>query len=310
MANVLVLGGNGFIGTHTVDSLLRAGHTVTAFDLFSVSPPRWSEPGAVVYNGDFFDENDVRAAVDGNDIVVFLLSVLDASRADDDPASELRDSVIPSIKLCEICVEMGVEHLYFASSGGTIYGDQADCILRENSPTFPTSPYAIGKLTVESYLRYFSRTSSLMSTALRISNPYGARQNPFKTQGVIPIFLRRVYDRLPLNIMGDGSMTRDYIFVNDLADIIACMITQNATQEIYNIGSGQQTSINAVCDSIAVITERSLSINHVPVPPTYIDHVALDVSRLNREFGPFSYTSLHEGIKQTWFDICCSCDRH
>ena len=149
-----------------------------------------------------------------------------------------------------------------------------------------------------------------MSTALRISNPYGARQNPFKTQGVIPIFLRRVYDRLPLNIMGDGSMTRDYIFVNDLADIIACMITQNATQEIYNIGSGQQTSINAICDSIAVITERSLSINHVPVPPTYIDHVALDVSRLNREFGPFSYTSLHEGIKQTWFDICCSCDRH
>ena len=106
MANVLVLGGNGFIGTHTVDSLLRAGHTVTAFDLFSVSPPRWSEPGAVVYDGDFFDENDVRAAVDGSDIVVFLLSVLDASRTDDDPASELRDSVIPSIKLCEICVSV------------------------------------------------------------------------------------------------------------------------------------------------------------------------------------------------------------
>ena len=306
MANVLVLGGNGFIGTHTVDSLLRAGHTVTAFDLFSVSPPRWSEPGAVVHNGNFFDEDDVRAAVDGNDVVIFLISVLDPSSTRGDPMSEMKNSVVPSIRLFEICVEMGVKHVYFASSGGSIYGDQAGGLLNENSPTFPVSPYAIGKLTIESYLRYFSRTSNLMSTSLRISNPYGARQSPSKVQGVIPIFLRCVYDRRPLNVMGDGGMTRDYIFVNDLADVIAVMISQGATQEIYNVGSGQQASINMICDSIASITGRTISVNRVPVPPTYIDHVALDVSRLNREFGPFSFTSLYEGVQQTWRDICCS----
>lgn len=303
MADVLVVGGNGFIGTHVTDSLLRAGHDVTVFDMFGTVSPRWSEPGADLIDGNFLNETDVRAAVRGRDVVLHLLSTTDPASAEGDPTLDVRTNVISSIFLFESCAEAGVGHVYFASSGGSIYGDQPGRRFREDSPTFPVSPYAIGKSTIENYLRYFNRKKGLRSTSLRISNPYGTRQNPRKRQGIIPIFLRRVRDGLPLTIMGDGNMVRDYIYVNDLADIIAKVITRGARQDLYNVGSGQPTSVMDVYHAIVSVTGRTPVIERTPTPPTYIDHVTLDVGRLHREFGPLGLTPLHEGIMRTWEEI-------
>ena len=303
MADVLVVGGNGFIGSHAVDSLLRSGHHVSVFDMFGTIQPHWVEPGAEIIDGNFLNEADVRASVTGQDIVLHLLSTTDPASAENDPTLDVRTNVISSISLFEACADAGVGHVYFASSGGSIYGDQPGQRFNESSPTFPVSPYAIGKSTIENYLRYFNRKTGLRSTSLRISNPYGTRQNPRKRQGIIPIFLRRVRDGLPLTIMGDGVMVRDYIYVNDLAEIVSSLVTQGATQEIYNVGSGQPTSVMDIYAAIVSVTGITPMIEHAPTPPTYIDHVTLDVSRLHKEFGPLPLTPLREGILRTWEEI-------
>ena len=110
-------------------------------------------------------------------------------------------------------------------------------------------------------------------------------------------------DGLPLTVMGDGNMVRDYIYVNDLAGIIAKMITRGARQDLYNVGSGQPTSVMDIYHAIVSVTGRTPVIERTPTPPTYIDHVTLDVGRLHREFGPLGLTPLHEGIMRTWEEI-------
>src|SRR5690606_14386344 len=117
-------------------------------------------------------------------------------------------------------VEAGVKHVAFASTGGAIYGEQDDESITEYAVPRPLSPYAIGKLAIEGYLRYFHRKHGLRSVSFRISNPYGPRQHPHKRQGVIPIFLQRIAEGLPVEVFGDGSMVRDYLYVEDAARMV------------------------------------------------------------------------------------------
>lgn len=304
MANVLVIGGNGFIGSHLVDELTDKGADVFVFDQFSRSAVHWDRQGPRIVDGNFLNRGDISEAVRGMDAVVHMLSTTDPATAQKDPTLDIRTNVLGSVALFEECAAAGVDHVYFASSGGAIYGDQELRIFTEESRTMPISPYAIGKQTIESYLRFFSREYGLKSTAFRISNPYGTRQNPHKRQGIIPIFLRDLMLGKPLTVMGDGSMVRDYIYVNDLAKILADAIVLGPKSQTYNVGSGASTSINEIVDCIRQVTELSPEIVHIAAPTTYVKHVMLDVSRLRSEFGDFSFTPLAEGIAKTWEEIC------
>jgi UDP-glucose 4-epimerase len=303
VARCLVIGGNGFIGSHVVDALVARGHTVSAFDRFGSAGTRFAASGVRVLAGDFLNLSDVRTAVEGQDVVLHLLSTTDPATAENDPTLDIRTNVLASVELFKSCVDARTPRVVFASTGGAIYGDQDATRFSETDLTLPVSPYAIGKLAIENYLAYFRRKHGLESTVFRISNPYGTRQNPRKRQGVIPIFLRRLADGLPVTIYGDGSMVRDYLYVEDLAQMIAEAGTASPRHRVYNLGSGRGVSLREIVATIGEATGRELVTVHEPLPPTFVDHVTLDVTRFESEFASRPTTTLHDGISRTWKDI-------
>ena len=300
MARCLVIGANGFLGSHLVDELVRRGHEVTAFDRFSSGHHLYAAQDVIAVAGDFLNHADLARALARQEFVFHFVSTTTPMSAEDDPTLDVRTNVASSIDLFGLCVEAGVRKVYFASTGGAIYGDQSGAPLTEFSLPQPVSPYAIGKLTIERYLHYFERKYGLRSVALRISNPYGPRQGAAKVQGVIPIFLRRVHRGLPLTIFGDGSMVRDYVYVTDAARMIADTVRLDTAHSLYNIGSGVGASVNELVEAIRDITGRSPELEHAPVPPTFVDHAVLDVGRFEAEFGVGNTISLREGIERTW----------
>lgn len=303
MADALVIGGNGFLGSHVVDALAHRGHAVAAFDRFGVLKPQFTAPGVETLSGDFLNAADVRKAVTGRDVVLHFLSTTDPASAEDDPTLDIRTNIMSSVQLFEACADAGVGHVVFASTGGAIYGDQDLSVFREEDLTVPVSPYAIGKQAIEGYLRYFRRKRGLASTVFRISNPYGPRQNPAKRQGVIPIFLRRMAQGLPLTVYGDGSMVRDYMYVADMAEMVADAVTQGTRRELYNLGSGVGTSLTELLACLTEATGLEPEVRHAPTPSTFVDHVTLDTSRFTAEFGTRPTTPLTEGIRRTWDEI-------
>ena len=303
MARCLVIGGNGFIGSHLVDSLEARGHAVTVFDRHRRGPRRFEGRSVEVIQGDFLNAADVQRALEGHDVVLHMLSLTDPATAEGDPTLDIRTNITSSVQLFAACAAAGVERVYFASSGGAIYGDQDRKVFRETDVTLPVSPYAIGKQAIENYLRYFRRTHGLESTTFRISNPYGPRQNPMKRQGVIPIFLRRVAEGLPLTVFGDGSMIRDYLYVEDLAEMMAEVVTVGAQHDLYNLGSGIGTSISEVVGTIQEVVGHEVPVDHLPRPSTFVDHVVLSVERFEAEFATRATTDLLTGVRRTWEEM-------
>ena len=201
---------------------------MTAFDRFGRDEPGFSAVPARVVRGDFLSRADLESAVAGNRLVFHFLSTSTPATADDDPGFDVRTNVAQSVDLFEICAAAGVEHVYFASTGGAIYGDQDRAEFQENDPALPVSPYAIGKLAIERYLAYFGARRGTRATALRISNPYGPRQRSQRGQGLIALSLSRILSGEPVQRFGDGGMVRDYIHVSDLVRMILAIVRRGA----------------------------------------------------------------------------------
>jgi UDP-glucose 4-epimerase len=299
MAKTLVIGANGFIGSHLVDALTAAGHDVTAFDRYRTDGPDLLPADTTRISGDFLSRSDIERAVAGQDFVFHFLSTTTPATAEDDPTFDLRTNVAQTVDLLEACVAASVEHFYFASTGGAIYGGQGRSMYAEGDRTLPVSPYAIGKLTIENYLGYFRAKHGLQSTAFRISNPYGERQKANRVQGLIPIALRRIARGEPVVRLGDGSMVRDYIYVVDLVEMIARVVGRRPDHAVYNLGSGHGYSVTEVLDSLRRVTGTDFAIVEQPKPATFVDRVVLDTQRYRDEFGEIAITDLDDGVRKT-----------
>jgi UDP-glucose 4-epimerase len=300
MSRFLVIGGNGFIGSHVVDELAARGHEVAVFDRFSANGTRYAATSVRRIVGDVLNRADVAAAVPGAEIVVHLVSTTSPATAEDDPEMDLRTNVPASIDLFRIAAEAGVRRVVFASTGGAIYGDYDVPMMDETLAPRPISPYAIAKLSIEGYLRYFRRRAGLESVALRISNPYGPRQGVGRRQGVIPIFLHEILAGRPITVLGDGSMERDFIAVQDVARMLVDVAEGTPRHEVYNIGSGRGTTVTELVDTIRGVTGREVAVEHRPMPPTFVRRVVLDTSRFRGEFGDRPLVSLEDGIAASW----------
>ena len=296
MVNAVVVGANGFIGSHLVDTLVAEGHSVTAFGRFGPGGPAFTAQGVTIVRGDFLNRSDLERVVDGADAVFHFLSTTSPATAENDPLLDIRTNLAQTVELLEASVAASVSDFYFASTGGAIYGPQGLSEYSETDATHPVSPYGIGKLSIENYLRYFEVMHGLRSTALRISNPYGTRQPEHRRQGLIPIALRQIIAGEPVVRFGDGSMVRDYLYVEDLTRMIASMVGAPREHRVYNLGSGRGHSVTEVLTSLQRVTGVDFAIDERPVPPTFVDRVILDTSRFRAEFGDFHLTGLDEGI--------------
>ena len=303
MAKTVVIGANGFIGSHLVDSLAAAGHSVTAFDRFSSQTPTFAAQGVRVLQGEFLSRADLEGAVDGQAYVFHFLSTTSPATAESDPTLDIRTNVAQTVELLESAATAGIKRFYFASTGGAIYGPQGKAEYSEMDRALPISPYGIGKLSIEHYLHYFKATHGLKSTALRISNPYGTRQKPNKKQGLIPIALRQITLGRPVIRLGNGSMVRDYVYVEDLVRMVTPMVGVDTEFDLYNLGSGIGYSVTDIINSLHRVTGIDFAVEERPAPPTFVDRVVLDTERYRAEFGTADMTELDEGVRLTYEEI-------
>ncbi len=297
--NCLVLGGNGFIGSHLVNKLLVEGYSVRVFDKYG---ELYRKPLiAVDYRyGDFGNRGLLMEALADIDIVFHLISTTLPKTSNDDPAFDVQSNVIETLFLLEQCIMRKIKKIIFISSGGTIYGKPTILPIPENSPADPECSYGITKLTIEKYLALFNRLYGLEYTILRPSNVYGSRQNPEGIQGAISVFLGKVAKGVPIQIWGDGKVVRDYIYIDDLVDALSKAANIKTPDRIFNVGCGKGISLNEIIEVISLVTKRDKFVEYQAKRTFDVPEIYLDVTRAHQQLNWSATTPLEVGIKRTW----------
>lgn len=295
----LVLGGNGFIGSHLVDKLIAEGHTVRVFDKYEEHYRR-PLPDVDYRFGDFGNRGLLADALSGVDTVFHLINTTLPKTSNDDPAFDVQSNVVETLFLLEQCVAKKIRKIVFASSGGTVYGKPLALPISENSPTEPECSYGITKLTIEKYLALFHQLYGLNYTIVRPSNPYGSRQNPSGIQGAISVFLGRLARSQPIEVWGDGDVVRDYIYIEDLVLGIYKASTTVSDERIFNLGSGTGHSLNQIIHVIRKVTGLEPAVEYKPMRSFDIPQIYLDITRAGKELAWHPGTTLEAGIKETW----------
>lgn len=296
MANVLVLGADGFLGSHLTMSLLKK-HNVSVLDKFRHG--RLSTHLEIEkFEGDYTNIPFLKKALEGKEYVFNFVSSSSPAASLNDPFSDIL-KLQSSVLFLKCCVEAGVKKVIYPSTGGAIYGRCSKKPFKETDPVSPISPYAINKLAFENYLGYYKNTFNLDFVIYRISNPYGPLQNISGAQGIIPIFLNNIKNNIPLTVYGDGSMTRDYIYITDTVKMISDTF-EISRESVYNLGSGLSHSVNDIIYEISSVVKKPVQIDYKPMRQTDIKNVTLDMSRFKNEFKTEAGTNLREGIYHTW----------
>jgi len=307
MSKTVVFGGDGFIGRHLVTRLAEAdsNNQIFVFDRFrslqtGEKHPFEQHSNVHIITGDFFNRDDVSNVLKGAKYVFHLISTTNPAASNNDPFIDIDTNIRSSVELFQLCVDAGVSKVIFLSSGGTVYGDVNSNKIDELSPPQPLSPYGIGKLTIEHYLRYFKHTHNLDYIVYRVANPYGPGQSIYGKQGVIPIFMHKYITKEPITIYGDGSMSRDYIYIDDLVSMVVKSYNKSAKHGVYNIGSGSGSDINQLISAIEDCVGYTVDKNHIETPSTYIQKSVLDINRFINEFNVKPEVGLQDGIRRTW----------
>ncbi|UES55257.1 NAD-dependent epimerase/dehydratase family protein [Roseibium aggregatum] len=295
---VLVIGGCGFIGSHVVDKCLQQGLSVRVMD---TRPELYRPPlsGVDYVFHSLSDHHRLADTLSGVDAVVHLASTTVPSTSNLDPAADISGNLVPTVRLLEAMRASGTRKLVFFSSGGTVYGIPTKDPVPEDYPLNPISSYGIVKLAIEQYLRMEQQLHGLEFVALRPANIYGPRQAQVGLLGVIGTYLRKVAEDAPIEIWGDGSVVRDFVHVEDIADLCHRALISGASGS-FNAGSGEGTSISQIVDIIGQTTGRTLEPVYKPGRNFDVPRVVLDIARARATFGWQPAVPLRRGIGETW----------
>jgi UDP-glucose 4-epimerase len=296
-----IFGGGGFIGSTVVDRLLRDGHDLRIFERPRVSPYRAFSPEERVdwVRGDIFSTHDVGDAIEGVDVVVHLVSTTLPKSSNEDPIFDVETNVVGTLKLLEAMVARQVSRMVFISSGGTVYGNPLYLPVDEAHPTDPLVSYGVTKLAIEKYLRIFERTHGIRSIVLRVANPYGERQRVETAQGAVGVFLHHALNGIPLDIWGDGSVTRDYVYVGDVAEAFALAINYMGEKRVFNISSGVGVTLNELIGLVEDALGRPVVRRYLPGRPfdVRVSVLSNELARTDLRWVP--KIAMREGIART-----------
>ena len=285
-------GGAGFIGSNLVDALLARGDEVTVVDNLA------SGRRENVHADAAFVERDIREELEfaGADVVFHLAAQADVQTSMQRPEYDADVNVVGSVRVVEAARAAGAQ-VVFSSTGGAIYGE-CDGPAPENSTLQPVSPYGIAKLGAEQYLAGWNRIHGSGHVVLRFANVYGPRQDSGLEGGVVAIFLERMARAEPTTIFGDGSQTRDFVYVGDVVDALLAAVGHDGGT--FNVGTGRETSVaelHQACRTVAASDEEPR------LEPARLGDAlrsVLDVSRIERELDWRARTSLDDGLRRTW----------
>ena len=297
--NIVVVGGTGFIGSHVTDALLAGGHTVK---VYCRSHERYRQPlNNVEYvDGDLADQPKLCAALAGADVVVHLASATIPQTSNESPKFDIESNLVGTIGLLDACVHCSVGRVVYTSSGGTVYGNPESIPVLETHPTNPTSSYGIVKLAIEKYLALYKELHGLDYVVLRPSNAYGERQNPLGNLGAVTVFLGKVARDQPITVWGDGEISRDFVYVKDLAKACVSAVDSRANNLVLNIGSGTGTSLNSLIEVIRATVGRPVIVHRKPPRLFDVPKRALSTEKARQYLNWVPETTLEDGVARTW----------
>jgi UDP-glucose 4-epimerase len=293
----IVLGGGGFIGTNLCRRLAAGSGRVRAFSRHFAFPD--AMPGVERRVGDFADTDALAAAIEGCDVVYHLVHATPPQPANADMAGDIRNNVLPSLALFDICRKLRVKRIVFLSSGGTVYGRAATVPTPETAPTEPIAAYGISKLMIEKYLALHAHLHQTDYRVLRVTNPFGQFQGTEKNQGIVAMLIARGLAGQPIEIWGDGSAVRDFVYIDDVVDALELASRDQGAFATFNIGRGEGHSLREIVSRIADLLGTELKL-------VWKDARALDVPvsivsnrRANEALGWSPKTALDDGLKKT-----------
>jgi UDP-glucose 4-epimerase len=310
MRKALITGGAGFIGSNVYDRFRAAGYGVTVVDDLSTGK-RTNLPPDVDLRVLDVGSPGVAELIRSNrfDVIAHFAAQMDVRRSVDDPVFDARVNIFGILNLFEAIrskPDSERPRFIFASTGGALYGHALTFPTSESAPTNPDAPYGISKLSSELYAAYYGRVWGLDAITLRFGNVYGPRQDPHGDAGVIAIFCGRLLQGKPLTIFGDGKQTRDYVFVQDVADAFFTAATAElpppgpVETRAFNIGTGVETSVLDLARILGDAARSESKIEFAPARPGELPRSLLDPSKARRGLGWQPKIGIEEGLRRTY----------
>lgn len=292
--SILLLGGNGFLGTHLAASLAND------FDVRIFDRPGSTHHGVGrFFPGEIESAADLDAAMDGTSSLIYLVHETGTSPYLDSDRLALVRNIELLLLALESAERCGVHNIAFFSSGGAVYGIPSALPVKESHPIRPVSTYGVAKASMELYLQSCAHLKRFRTLILRPSNPFGPGQNPLRKQGVISVFAQKILHDEPIQIWGDGKARKDYIYVKDMADAIASLLRAGFDNCAYNVASGIGLSLLDVVAQIEAATGKSAKIQFKPARASDVPEIILDTTLMRQRTGFEHLTPLAVGIQET-----------
>lgn len=287
--------GAGFIGMNFIRHAVAKGESLSVLDHNPC--PATLEGKVRWHTGDLSDEKRVSDVIDGADTVFhFISSTVPGDEIN--IACELQQNVFQMLQLLNLCIRRRIRRVVFASSS-SVYGVQRKLPIPEDAPTNPISSHGIHKLAIEKYLQLHNYTHGLDCKILRLSNPYGPGQKLHGRQGFIAIAIGRIIDGQEIVIRGDGSIIRDFIFIEDVCDTLLASASTTSSDILFNVGSGEGHSLNQVIETLERILGRTLTVRYVENRHIDIPESVLDISHAKTILNLRPNTTLEDGLRET-----------
>ncbi len=300
---IILLGAAGFIGTNLIIELAKnQENQITVVDrnrTYFKTILDMNLSNLNIIQSELTMDSDYESLVKGQDLVYHLVSSTVPITSNQHIAEELKGNVVLSANLFEACAHQDVKQVVFLSSGGTVYGQESKCPLNEKTPTNPITSYGIQKVSIEKLLYLYNYMYGLDYRIIRLSNPYGPYQRPNGVLGAVTTFTYKAIRGEEIQVYGDGTVVRDFIYIDDAIRGIQKIVNGNDRHHTFNLGCGYGTSIRQVLETIEGALNLNLNIKYtesrrVDVPVNY-----LDIKRFETAYGSLNPISLEEGIKKT-----------
>ena len=302
---ILVTGGAGFIGSHIADAYIKSGHDVIILDNLSSGKKQNINPKAKFYEIDLLDRQLENVFKEENiQLINHHAAQSSVERSVTNPAKDASSNIIATLQLLQLAVTYRIENFIFASTGGAIYGDQAQVPASEESPCNPSSPYAISKLSIEHYLRFYEKVYDLNCITLRYSNVFGPRQDPYGESGVIAIFCNRLIQNMAPMVYGDGKQTRDFISVFDVVSANLLALNSKNISGIFNIGTGIETSVLSLTESLIRLSGKKVKVNFGPTRKGEPRRSAIKYEKFKKQFGWEPNINYDSVLLETYKSFC------
>ena len=300
---VLVTGGAGFIGSHVARAYLEAGHQVIIVDALIGGRRNRAPAGAIFHGVDIRDPGlaDVFRA-ERPEIVSHHAAQANLRRSLDDPIADAEVNVLGTLRLLELAARHEARQFVFSSTAGALYGEPATLPVNEDDPILPISPYGFHKYLGEQYVEYYRRNRGLATVVLRYANVYGPEQDPSTEAGVIAIFTQAFLAGRAPTVFGDGTQTRDYVYVGDVAEANVRTLGRSTPAPVH-IATGIEVSVNDLAARLRALTGAAVEPRHGPPVPGEVYRISLANARAERMLGWRPRIALEEGLRLTveWF---------